>query len=66
MRPVTDLDYVKFYAKKLKKDSSLFKQQRRLIESQLHSSSSLFTNMFVGPNFKSNARRYLRGIGLLK
>ncbi|MEK6922778.1 MAG: hypothetical protein AABX08_03200 [Nanoarchaeota archaeon] len=66
-KPITDLDYVEFYAKKMKEDDSLFKQQKILIESQLESSSSLFKNMFgKGDNFKSNAREYLKSIGLIK
>lgn len=65
MKPMTDLDYVELYAKKLKEDSSLFKQQKMLIESQMKSSSDVFNNMF-GENFKVNARKYLRGIGLIK
>ncbi len=59
-----DLDYVELYAKKIKRDNSLFKQQKKLIESQLRSSSSLFKNMFSG-NFKSNAREYLKHRGLV-
>ena len=66
MKPKSDLDYVELYAEKLKKDNSLFKQQKKLIESQLHSSSSLFKKMFAGRDFKVCARKYLRGIGLLK
>jgi len=62
----TRLDYVEFYAYKLKKDNSLFNQQKMLIESQLQSSSSLFRKMFVSQkNFKNNARKYLKGIGLI-
>lgn len=59
-----DIDYVELYAKKLRKDHSLFAQQKRLIESQMHGSSSLFGRMFAD-NFKQNARRYLKEIGLL-
>jgi len=59
-----NIDYVKFYAEKLKEDNSLFEQQKKLIESQLNGSFSLFTNMFKG-DFKTNARKYLKGIGLI-
>jgi len=66
MKPITDMDYVELYAEKLKKDPSLFKQQKMLIDSQIKASQSLFTNMFgVGEEFKKNAREYLKGIGLL-
>lgn len=66
MIPKTDLDYIEFYASKLKKDNSLFKQQKMLIESQLQSSSLLFKKMFgTQKNFKDNAREYLRGVGLI-
>ena len=66
MTPRTDLDYIEFYANKLKKDNSLFKQQKILIESQLRSSSDLFKNMFGTQNdFKINARKHLKSIGLI-
>lgn len=61
---MNDLDYVELYAKKIKEDNGLFEQQKKLIESQLKSSSSLFRNMFSG-DFKSKARRYLEQIGLV-
>ncbi|MBW2981856.1 hypothetical protein KY343_03155 [Candidatus Woesearchaeota archaeon] len=61
-----DIDYVKLYAEKLKSNPDLFKQQKMLIESQLHASSSLFNNMFAGKNFKENARKYLKNVGLTK
>lgn len=66
MIPKTDSDYVKLYAEKLKEDNSLFAQQKKLIESQIKSSKSLFANSFSGKDFKKNARKYLREIGLLK
>ena len=59
------MDYVELYAEKLKSDNSLFAQQKKLIESQLHGSSSLFGNMLTEGNFKTNARKYLKGIGLI-
>lgn len=66
MIPRTDLDYIELYANKLKKDNSLFKQQKMLIESQLHSSSDLFKKMFGAQNnFKINARKHLKSIGLI-
>lgn len=64
MIPKTDLDYVEFYANKLRNDNSLFQQQKILIENQLQSSSALFKKM-LGTNFKNNAREYLRRIGLI-
>lgn len=64
---MSDLAYVELYAKALRKDNSLFKQQKMLIESQLQSSRDTFRNMFgTGEEFKRNARKYLRGIGLIK
>ena len=62
MRPKTDLDYVELYAKMLKEDNSLFKQQKKLIESQLKSSSSLFRKMFGKASFKEKARKYIKSI----
>ncbi len=66
MIPKKDLDYVELYAKKLKKDNSLFAQQKKLIESQMKSSHSLFANSFLDKDFKTNARKYLWKRGLLK
>lgn len=65
MIPITDMDYVELYAKKLKEDNSLFKQQKMIIESQIKSSNSLFLNMFGNKNFKQNARIYLKSVGLI-
>jgi len=66
MKKLKNTDYVELYAKKLKNDNSLFKQQKMLIESQLKASSSVFRNMFAEDNFKEKARAYLRNIGLLQ
>lgn len=60
------IDYVELYARKLKNDPSLFKQQKMLIESQLNASQSLFEKKFSKGNFKQEAREYLRKIGKLK
>ncbi|MBW2965833.1 hypothetical protein KY342_01875 [Candidatus Woesearchaeota archaeon] len=66
MIPKTDLDYVKLFASKLREDNSLFEQQKKLIESQMHSSSELFRKRFgTGKDFKKNAREYLKRIGLI-
>tara|TARA_Y100000310_G_C20534166_1_gene740002 strand:+ start:729 stop:929 length:201 start_codon:yes stop_codon:yes gene_type:complete len=66
MIPKTRLDYIELYANRLKEDSSLFKQQKLLINSQLKGSASLFKNMFgTGEEFKTNARKYLKSIGLI-
>ncbi|MBI2142356.1 hypothetical protein HYU15_02620 [Candidatus Woesearchaeota archaeon] len=64
MVPKSRLDYVEFYAEKLKNDNRHFAQQKLLIDSQLKASSELFGKMFSG-NFKVKARSYLRNIGLL-
>ena len=66
MKLMNDLDYVKLYSKKMKTDNRLFNQQKKLIEAQLNASSSLFKKMFNNKNFKSNARSYLKNIGLLE
>jgi len=66
MIPKTDLDYVEFYAEKLKSDNSVFRQQKKLIESQLKSSSETFRTLLgAGPDFKKNARAYLKKIRLI-
>ncbi len=61
---IKEIYYVEMYARKLIEDPSLFSQQKMLIDSQLQGSRSLFRNMFSG-NYKENARRYLRGRGIL-
>jgi hypothetical protein len=66
MIPKTDMDYVELFAKRLKEDNSLFEQQRMIIESQMKASAELFRNAFgTGEEFKRNARKYLKGIGLI-
>lgn len=65
MKPLHDLDYVELYAQKIRDDPALFKQQQGLIRSQLQASSSLFRKMFSGKDFKTEARKYLKGRGLL-
>lgn len=62
--PQSDLDYVVLYAEALKKNSSLFEQQKMLIESQMKGSRELFKNRF-GKNFKKEARKYLKQIKLI-
>jgi len=63
--PLTNLDYVEFYARKLKQNPEIFIQQKKLIESQMKSSKEIFRKKF-GKNFKENARKYLRKIGLIE
>lgn len=65
MKPLHDLDYVERYAQEMKDNPSLFKQQQLLIESQLQASASLFVQMFAGKDFRTEARKYLKGRGLL-
>ena len=60
-----EIDYVELFAKKVREDSSIFEQQKNLIEAQMKSSSSLFKNMF-NKNFKAQAREYLKKIDLLQ
>ena len=63
---MNDLDYVEFYAKNLKKNKKFFLQQKKLINSQFRGSKILFKKRFgTGEEFKINARKYLRDIGLI-
>lgn len=64
MKQRSDLDYVEFYAKEMKKNNALFNQQKKLINAQLKGSSSLFKKMF-NKNFKKSAREYLKKVGLI-
>ena len=66
MKKLNNIDYVEFYAKKLKHNKGIFKQQQMLIESQLKGSASLFSSMFDSGNFKENARKYLKRVGLIR
>ena len=64
--PKSDIDYVEFYALKLKKNNKFFKDHKKFIESQYKGSSSLFRNKFgIGDEFKINARIYLKSMNLL-
>ena len=66
MIPHTRMDYIEFYTANLRENNSFFKSQKRFIESQLRASSSLFRKRFgSGDDFKANARKYLKGIGLI-
>jgi hypothetical protein len=60
------MEYVDRYAEQLKVDNTLFVQQRMLIESQLQSSASFFSNAFAGQDFKREARKYLKQRGILR
>ncbi len=60
-----DIDYVTFYAKKLREDNRYFAQQKMLIDSQIQASRSFFQKKFEGKDFKTEARKYLKAIGLL-
>lgn len=64
MKLKNDLDYVKLYAEKLRENKNLFEQQKKLINSQLKGSSSLFKEMFKKKNFNFEARKYLKSVGL--
>ena len=59
------IDYVEFYANKLRNNSDIFKQQKRLIESQMTSSKAIFKQRFAG-DFEKNARAYLKEVGVIK
>lgn len=53
------MNYIIYYSEKLKKDASIFEQQKRLIESQLIASKTLYKNMFK-KKFKKEARIFLK------
>ena len=53
--PLTDLEYVEFYAEKMREDNKYFAQQKMLIDSQIKSSRTLFQNRFT-TDFKKEAR----------
>jgi len=63
--PLTDIEYIEYYAKRLKNNSKYFKQQKEFIESQMKISSSLFLRRFSKEDFNANAREYLKNIGML-
>lgn len=65
MKFMTDTDYVKFYADKLKMNNKYFEQQKILIDSQINASRELFLNRFGKKYFKKNAREYLKFVGLI-
>ena len=64
-KPISNLDYIELYAKRLKDDNTLFAQQKMLIDSQIKSSQSFFRNAFSGKDFKKEARKYLKAVGLI-
>lgn len=65
-KPETDLDYVEIYAIELKRNNKLFEQQKKLIESQLKSSSLIFRNSFgKDEEFKLKGRNYIKEIHLV-
>ncbi len=67
MKPISDMDYVEFYAQKLKDNNLYFKKQKELIESQMKASREIFRNGFgKGKVFRINAREYLKKLGALK
>ncbi len=65
MKTWSDLDYVEYYAKRLREDSSLFKQQKMLIDSQIASSRELFNAKFKNQDFKTQARKYLHECNII-
>lgn len=62
---MTDLDYVEYYAEKLKQDNKFFVQHKLLIDSQILASRSIFRNKFKGQDFKTEARKYLRELKII-
>ena len=65
MKLKTDLDFVEHYARLMKEDSRVFKQQKMLIESQMKSSKEVFKQRFDNGDFKKEARKYLKDVGLI-
>ncbi len=63
--PLTDLEYVEFYAQQLLNNPKFFEQQKMLINSQLKSSKATFQNMFSSKNYEPESRAYLHEIGLI-
>ena len=62
-----DIDYIKFYADKMKEDKKFFKQQKMMIDSQIKASQMIFRKRFgSGEEFKENARNYLKELGIIK
>ena len=64
--PKTNLDYVVLYAEKLKENPKFFMQQKELIDSQLIASSELTKKRFSKADFKNNARKHLREMGIIQ
>jgi hypothetical protein len=64
MKFQSDLDYVIYYAEEMRENPKLFNQQKKLIESQLNASKSLFSN-WKGKYFKEKCRAYLRDRGII-
>jgi hypothetical protein len=65
MIPTKNSDYIILYATKLKENSGFFAGHKKLIDSQIKSSNSLFGNMFK-ENFKEGARDYLKKRRIIK
>ena len=61
----SDMDFVVFYAEEILRNSKLFDQHKKFIESQMNASKELFYKFGKGENFKLNAREYLKGRGLI-
>ena len=66
MKKLKEIDYIAFYVDQLKENpDKYFEQQRMLINSQLQISHEMAKKRFGDSNFKENARKYLREIGIL-
>jgi hypothetical protein len=59
-----DIDFVVYYAEKLKEDNKFFQQQKVFLESQIKASKSIFS-AWQGRDFKKRARKYLAGRGII-
>ncbi|MBI2133415.1 hypothetical protein HYU11_01895 [Candidatus Woesearchaeota archaeon] len=65
MKSAKNIDYIRLHAEKIRKDSRHFAQQKMLIDSQIQASRSFFQRKFSGKDFNTEARKHLKGIGLL-
>ncbi|MBI3622921.1 hypothetical protein HY212_02460 [Candidatus Pacearchaeota archaeon] len=66
MKLKNDLDYVEFYAEQLKINNKFFREYKKIIDSQIKASSSLFGKMFEKENYRLKAREYLKNMLIIK
>jgi hypothetical protein len=64
-KSISDLEFVEYFANSLKSDNRLFEIQKTLLENHLNFTNNYFKNKFGDKNFKENARKYLKKVGLI-